>query len=423
MRNRWAIAIAAGLTCLFGFGSRGVFGIFYVQMLREFSWDRASLAGAYSLGMLLMGIGGPVAGSLSRRFGLKKFYFFSAVLLGLTYFLTSRVHTLAQVYLTFGLLGGIVLAALGFGPSQGLAARWFKSKRGLAIGIVGAGAGMYPLLAPFAQFFVDILGWRDALVALGVLFSVVVAILGTLVLREPPEITETSGTSDRNVLAEPRRIPWTLRLSLKTSPIWLITLTWFCLANAIHFIYAHLAALLIDIGYSAMVAAGVIAIIGVFSVISRVLGGFLSDHFGRVSTFIGGATTSIIALLVLSYLLYPSNGGVEVGSMSWVYSFAVLFGVGTGAQTTQLTTLASDMYMSPFFSSIVGFLTIGFGLGGALGPWLGGFIYEATGSYQGMIFYVILALVCSSVSLAAAGRRIWSYRESLVHPEDSVKIK
>ena len=172
MRSRWAIAIAAGLTCLFGFASRGVFGIFYVQMLREFPWDRASLAGVYSLGMLLMGIGGPVAGALSRRFGLKKFYFFSAFLLGLTYFLTSRIQTLAQVYLTFGLLGGISLAALGFGPAQGLAARWFKSKRGLAIGIVGAGAGMYPLLAPFAQFLVDILGWRDGLVALGVLFSV-----------------------------------------------------------------------------------------------------------------------------------------------------------------------------------------------------------------------------------------------------------
>ena len=423
MTNRWVIVISAGLLTMFGFASRGVFGVFYVQMLREFSWDRASLAGAYSLGMLLMGFGGPVAGALSRRFGLKRFYLFSAVLVGLTYLLTSRIQTLAQVYLTFGLLGGLSLAALGFGPSQGLAARWFQSRRGLAIGIVGAGAGMYPLLAPFAQFLVDALGWRGGLVVLGVLLFVVVAVLGTLGLREPPEHIDApgSGSVEENPQA-PTGAPWTLRRSLKTSPIWLITLAWFCLANAIHFINAHLVVLLIEIGYPAMLAAGIIAIIGVFSVVCRVLGGSLSDCFGRVRTYVGGAATSAIALLVLFCLLMIDREGTGAWGGGWVYGFAVLFGIGTGAQTTQLTALASDMYLGPSFASIVGFLTIGFGLGGALAPWLGGLIYERTGSYGAMILYVIFALVCSSVSLAAAGRRIRSYREALVPAGDSRRI-
>ena len=198
----------------------------------------------------------------------------------------------------------------------------------------------------------------------------------------------------------------------------MITLAWFCLANAIHFINAHLVALLIEIGYPAMLAAGIIAIIGVFSVVCRVLGGSLSDCFGRVRTYVGGAATSAIALVLLFYLLMIDREGAG----GWVYGFAVLFGIGTGAQTTQLSALASDMYLGPSFASIVGFLTIGFGLGGALAPWLGGLIYERTGSYGAMILYVIFALVCSSVSLAAAGRRIRSYREALVPAGDCRRI-
>ena len=139
MSNRWLIVFSAALISLVGFGSRGVFGVIYVEMLKEFHWDRAALAGVYSVGMLLMGFGGPLAGSLSRKIGFKRYYLISGLLVGLTFLLASRVQTLAQVYWTYGLLGGLSLAALGFGPTQGLVARWFDTRRGLAIGIVGAG--------------------------------------------------------------------------------------------------------------------------------------------------------------------------------------------------------------------------------------------------------------------------------------------
>ena len=133
MPNRWLIVFSASLISLVGFGSRGVFGVVYVEMLKEFHWDRAALAGVYSVGMLLMGFGGPLAGSLSRKIGFKRYYLISGLLVGLTFFLASRVQTLAQVYWTYGLLGGLSLAALGFGPTQGLVARWFDTRRGLLL--------------------------------------------------------------------------------------------------------------------------------------------------------------------------------------------------------------------------------------------------------------------------------------------------
>jgi hypothetical protein len=69
VQNRWVIVAAAALITMVGFGSRGVFGVFYVQMLSEFPWGRASLAGVYSIGLLIMGAGGPLAGIFSRRLG------------------------------------------------------------------------------------------------------------------------------------------------------------------------------------------------------------------------------------------------------------------------------------------------------------------------------------------------------------------
>ncbi|MFQ5912276.1 MAG: MFS transporter [Nitrospinota bacterium] len=399
MRERWLIALSAGLISMVGFGSRGVFGIFYVEMLKEFPWDRASLAGAYSVGMLLMGFGGALAGNLSRRLGPKRFYLMSGILVGLTFFLASRVQTLAQVYLTYGLLGGISLAALGFGPTQGLVVRWFETRRGLALGLVTAGAGAYPLLAPFAQLLVESIGWRRGLIALGALFFALVTVLGTAVMREPPPEVDAQPGGRPTGPSSPPREAWTLKEALKTGPIWMITLAWFFMAITIHFVNAHLVALVVETGHSALLASGVLALAGVFSLLNRAVAGGVSDYLGRVPTFITGAITTGLGFLIL---LLPQTAGALWG----LYAFAILFGLGTGAQTAQPAALASDVYRGPYFGSIVGFLTLGFGLGGGLGPWLGGLVFEWTGSYRIMIGCVLLALSCSSACIFTADRGI-----------------
>ena len=410
MPNRWLIVFSAALISLVGFGSRGVFGVVYVEMLKEFHWDRGALAGVYSVGMLLMGFGGPLAGSLSRKIGFKRYYLISGLLVGLTFLLASRVQTLAQVYWTYGLLGGLSLAALGFGPTQGLVARWFETRRGLAIGIVGAGVGAYPLLAPLAQLLIDALGWRNALVALGVFFFAVVVLLGTTLMREPPKEAGDPQSSDaprEGAGAGGGGGDWTLRGALGTGPVWLIGLAWFFMAVSIHFVNTHLVALLVGIGHPALLSSSVLASVGVFSVINRAVSGGISDRLGRVRIFVAGVVSACLGLLTILSLL-TAGGARGVG---WFYAFAVLFGLGTGAQTTQVTALASDLYRGRFFGSIIGFLTIGFGLGGAVGPWLGGLLFEWTGSYRVMIGCVLATQAAAALSLIAAGRLGRSLRE------------
>lgn len=417
MQSRWAIAFAAAIITMVGFGSRGVFGVFYVEMLGEFPWDRASLAGVYSLGLLIMGAGGTLAGALSRRLGAKRFYLLSGLLIGLSYVLASRAQTLVHVYLAWGVLGGFALAALGFAPAQGLVARWFTTRRGLAIGIVGAGTGGGNLLlAPVAQLLIETFGWRGGLVAFGLISFFVVAVVGVVLMREPPgeaagrppagEAVRQRGESAPSggeVSSGGGGLEWTLRRALRTSPIWTISLAWVFLATCIHFVGTHFVALIVGIGHPALLASSVLAVSGALSIVNRVVGGGLSDKIGRVKTFVSGAGLAAVGSAILFFHQTPET--------VWdLYVFAVLFGMGIGAMTGLTTALGSDMYRGPHFGTILGFMTIGFGLGGALGPLLGGFVFELTGSYRAMLAYVIFALGCASLSFIFAGRAIRKHK-------------
>ena len=411
MRNRWTIVFAAAVITMVGFGSRGVFGVFYVEMLREFQWNRADLAGVYSLGLLIMGAGGALAGALSRFLGPKRFYLLGGLLVGLTFYLASRVGSLLDVYLTWGVLGGLTLATLGPASAQGLVARWFTTRRGLAIGLVGAGTGGGSLiLAPLAQIFIDLYGWRGGLVAVGVISFIVVAAVGVVFMREPPpEIARKSqpkseaGPPAGGSAAAESAAGWTLSSALRTSPIWTISLAWLGLATSIHFIGTHFVALTVGMGHPALFGSSILALSGVFSIVNRVVGGGLSDRIGRVKTFVSGAFVAALGLAVLFFHQTPER--------VWdLYLFAVLFGGGIGAMTGQTTALGSDMYRGKNFGTILGFMTIGFGIGGAAGSWLAGLIYDLTGSYRGVVGYEFFALILSALFFIAAGRAIRRFK-------------
>jgi len=348
---------------------------------------------------VIMGLGGAIAGEISRRIGIQRFYAFSGILVGLSLILASQSQSLLHVYITWGLLGGLSLAALGFGPAQGLVVRWFETKRGLAIGIVYAGSGGSAVLAPLAQYLIESVGWRIALVAVGGISAFLVIFLGYFVISEPPPTTCIQANGNAPKALNPSTGGWTLRLALRTSPLWLIALAWFFTASSIHFVLTHLVAFLVGFGHSALFSSSLIALWGICFVGSQALSGAISDQLGRVKTFVLGAAVSAAGFLIL-LLFLPANA-------TWApQAFAILFGLGVGAQTTMTMALASDHYRGPNFATIAGFLTIGFGLGGGLGPWLGGLIFEWTGSYQSMVGYVLFALVSSSVCMLIAGRAL-----------------
>jgi len=141
----------------------------------------------------------------------------------------------------------------------------------------------------------------------------------------------------------------------------------------------------------------VLGVVGVCSVANRAIAGGISDRIGRVRTFAGGAALAAAGVLVLAF--------TAPGAGTWpLYLFAILYGLGTGAQTTQTASLASDLYRGPEFAAILGVITLGFGTGGATGPWVAGLVYEWNGSYDAMLWLVLAALVGGSLAMAGAGR-------------------
>ncbi len=253
--------------------------------------------------------------------------------------------------------------------------------------------------------------------AFGLISFFVVAVVGVVLMREPPG--EAAGRPPAGEAVRQRGesapsggeassggggLEWTLRRALRTSPIWTISLAWVFLATCIHFVGTHFIALIVGIGHPALLASSVLAVSGALSIVNRVVGGGLSDKIGRVKTFVSGAGLAAVGSAILFFHQTPET--------VWdLYVFAVLFGLGIGAMTGLTTALGSDMYRGPHFGAILGFMTIGFGLGGALGPLLGGFIFELTGSYRAMLAYVTLALCCASLSFISAGRAIRKHKK------------
>ncbi len=160
------------------------------------------------------------------------------------------------------------------------------------------------------------------------------------------------------------------------------------------------------IGHSPLLGAGVLALSGGVSIVNRIVVVGFSDRIGRVKTFIGGAGLAAGGMVVLFFHRSPD-------SVWGLYLFALLFAGGVGGMIGQTTSLSSDMYRGKNFGAILGFLTIGFGIGGAAGPWLAGWAFESTGSYRAVLGYEFLVLIPAAVFFAAAGRSIRKYQASL----------
>ena len=156
-------------------------------------------------------------------------------------------------------------------------------------------------------------------------------------------------------------------------------------------ITVHQVAYLTDFGFSKVFAAAILGHMGLMSSCGRVMFGALSDRLGRfggVLISILFSQTGIIVLLL-----------IQGATVSWpLYIYALFFGLGYGARGPIISATSADLFAGKHFATIFGLITIGHGIGGALGPWAGGAIYDRFGAYQpafvGSFFALIGAIVC-----------------------------
>ena len=359
------------------------------------------LAGAFSVFTLVHGGLQPMIGALCARVRPMEVAAVGGGAMGLALFADSFISTPLELYLLFGVFTALAVAAAGWVPALVHVQREYQDRLGLSIGIVSSGVGVGMLLVvPLTQLLIDALGWRAAFRALAALSVLWIVPASLWLLRVPEHRKLGSGPGKKSPERSgsnpdfPRAAPVTLREAMRAQPFWLLVTAFFFGNVCSQTLHVHQVAHLVDHGLPAIVAASVVGVVGLSSIVGKTGGGWLSDRMERERVYIAG-----VAIMVVSAFVLLSLGGEP--SRWGAYGYAVLLGIGYSVTASLTPAMMSDRFSGPHFGSIVGLGLMGAAVGSALGPWLAGRLYDATASYT---VAFLIAAGCGVVAVAAGWR-------------------
>ena len=402
-RRHAALGVIA-LTLALAYGIWYSYSVILVALLNEFGWSRSVLAGAFSVFTLVHGAVNPVIGALCTRFRPMRVTAAGGVAMGLALFADSFIATPVQLYLGFGVLTALAVAAAGWIPALVQVQREFQDRVGLAMGIASSGVGVGMLLVvPLCQLLIDAFGWRTAFQVLGLVSVAWIVPSSLWLMREPrgakPGAAAPSGAASAAARPQLASHSMTLAEAMRSTPFWLMVAAFFFGNVCSQTLHVHQVAFLVDQGLAAIVAASVVGVVGFSSIVGKTGGGWLSDRVERELIYVAG-----IAILVASAFALLALDGAPT---RWgAYGYAVMLGVGYSVTASLIPAMVSDRFSGPHFGSIVGVGLMGSAVGSALGPWLAGSLHDFTGSYA---VPFTIAAACG-VAAGAAGWRARTLR-------------
>ncbi|OPY58335.1 MAG: putative MFS-type transporter YhjX [Syntrophorhabdaceae bacterium PtaU1.Bin034] len=405
----WVIVAIGFLSTGVWLATRTTFSVFLVVLLDEFNWSRASAAGVQSVSFIVYTFSAPLVGTLIDRFGPRKVILPGILVLCIGLFLSAYVQNLTQLYLFYGVIVAFGVTFVSIIAISAILSHWFEKKRGLASGVAVSGMGIGTfVLVPLSQYLIDAIGWRPAFMVLAGLVFLLLFPLSALFLRHKPADLGLNPDGAGATAAMPKKrsmevidrqwaqTDWTLPRAVKEGRFWSLLIFAFLVIIPVYVLLIHGMKLLVDRGFDKMSAAFVIALLGVTSSAFKIFWGWLSDRTGREVAFTIGAF--IMALGALCLLIVEAGGPLKTA-----YLFVLLFGCGWGVTAPTFMAVAADLFQGRSFGLIYGVAEGVIGLGSAVGPWLGGFTFDKTGSYQTAILISIAAalLSCPFAWLAA----------------------
>ena len=371
------VVVATFVTLGLSYGFWYAYSVFLVAFIREFGWSRSVVAGAFSMLVMIHGVSGPVLGWLVERFGARAVIASGGAVLAGSLLLGAHVNAVWHLYVVIGVLAALGVSAAGWVPSVVLIRSWFPSHVGTALGIASAGIGVGIFaLVPFTQLLIDSYGWRWALRVLAGMVALWI-VPATLLLVRNAELkmpsAPTSSASSSTSSAMPRR-HWTVRAALRSWRFWAVGFVFFAGSVSTQMLLVHQVAYLVDHGVPALVGATLVGIVGIASIVGKTGWGTMSDRVGREPTY------TLAFLCVAASVPMLALAGVYPGT-GLPYVYAVLIGLGYAVTAPLTPAIASDLFGGPRFARIFGLLHFTNSVGGALGAWIAGFIFDKTGSY------------------------------------------
>ena len=405
----WVIVAACTILLATQGGIIYSFSVFFKPMAADFGWSRAAISGVYAAFMISRSVFAVPVGRLADRFGPARATAMCGFITGLGLVLTSKVNTLWQFYLVYSLIVGIGLSGV-FAIATSTTTRWFVKRRGLALGIVSAGVGIGILtMLPVAEHLIFTFAWSKAYFIIGIV-AWVLMITSALFLRrnseemgchvygvEAPQRESNADHKQRtNDIAPEDGI--TLRDAAHTRPFWMLFSIYFLFIFCVQMIMLHLVNYTTDLGITSRVAATLISVVGAANIVGRLVMGTLSDRIGNINAVF---ICCIILMTSLLWLIFAKE--------LWMfYLFAIVFGFAFGGLVPQMPALMGKFFGLRAETELVGAIYAGSLIGGALGSWMAGQIFDATQSYQvafiiaviASLFNVIIALMLKKVKIA-----------------------
>jgi len=381
----WVIVGAGALMGCVAIGALFSLAVFLQPMSEATGWTRTGISSAMTLDFLTMGVAAFGWGALSDRFGPRIVVLAGAVLLGLGLALASRATSLLEFQLIYGIVVGVAAGAV-FAPMIATVTGWFDRHRSLAVSLVSAGMGVAPMtISPFAQWLISAYDWRTAMLTIAI-GAWVLLVPAALLVRRPPEITASSP----GMPAEGGE-GMTVGQALRSPQFIVLGLTFFCCCAAHSGPIFHTVSYALACGLPAMTAVTIYSVEGLAGLGGRILFGLLGDRFGARRVVVAGLMVQAVG--AGSYYFTR-----DVGEF---YAVAILFGVAYGGVMPLYAVIAREYFPLRIMGTVFGGAAMISSLGMALGPAVGGWIFDTFHGY-GYLYIASFGMGLAAVAIALA---------------------
>ena len=364
---RWIIVAAGGVLGCVAIGGLFSLPVFLRPIAKDTGWSTTGISTAMTLAFMALALGSIAWGSISDRVGPRVVVLAGSLLLTAGLALASLATSLLAFQLLFGVVVGISAAAI-FAPMMACVTGWFDMRRSLAVSLVSAGMGMAPMtMSPLAAWLVQTHDWRTSLQIIAALAAAIMVPVALLVRRPPalaqPPVAASSGAAPEPALS--------VRQALRSAPFLILVLTSFLTCATHSGPIFHTVNYAVSCGIPLMAAVSIYSLEGLAGMGGRLVFGLLGDRFGAARVLVLALLAQ--AIVVLGYVLAR-----ELGTF---YTVAALFGFTYAGVMPLFAVIARDHFPLRMMGTVIGGTMMASSLGMALGPVLGGLIYDTFASY------------------------------------------
>jgi len=398
----WYVVFGSFMIMTISYGVRYSFGVFVKPMFVEYNWPMTIIQLGSSINLIMYACTGVFTGWLLDRFAPRWVMIAGILATSAGMILASFTKTPLDLYLSYGVLVGAGTAGCGMVVTSVSLGKWFNRRRGLAIGISSMGIGVGTMLmAPLAGYIVKYYGWRNGFLLIGLIMLTVGVFISYVFMgkNDPgqigllPDGDRPSGDLNDASGAAPSKDKTSLKHVLNSFQFWILVFCNVCAVMTVMMTFNLQIAYAIHNGINELEAAAALGIIGISGSCGKFFFGWFSD---RVRDAKYAACAGFCIMAIGMFILYHANtAGV-------LYGYALIYGFGYGSLAPVMPYMISDRFGRQALGAAYGVLIFfATGLGGSVGPILGGFLYDRTKSYDfGWLICMSALLVVAAAILA-----------------------